>query len=66
MATRRGFQVSIRDINSGTHKLIAVYPDMRVIDVKNLFSEASGIPLHSFRLVFAGRPLNDHDTLAVS
>lgn len=60
------FQVSVRDTTgSGTHKVIPVRAGMTVGDVKAVFSEHTGVPTHTYRLVFAGRQLKDSDTLQV-
>ena len=59
------FQVSVRD-PGGVHQLINVRSGMSVRNIKEEFSRVTNIPHDSYRLVFAGRQLNDHDTLEVS
>ena len=58
------FEVSVRD-SAGHNQIIQVTATTTVSDIKRQFSQKTGLAQQSYQLVFAGRSLNDSDTLQV-
>ena len=58
------FEVSVRD-SAGHNQIIQVTATTTVSDIKRQFSRKTGLAQQSYQLVFAGRSLNDSDTLQV-